>query len=281
MADEQDCSLLKLSVTGGIAHIVLNRPSKRNCLNARLIAEINSSIAAMAQKADAIVISGAGEHFCSGLDLSEQKDRTPLETFGISRAWHEAFNQIQFGGLPVIAALHGAVIGGGLELAIAAHVRIAESSAFYSLPEAKRGIFVGGGATARLSKIIGADRMGELMLTGRQIDAVEGQRLGISHQLVEEGGSLRRAFDLARAISSNPAWANYMIMNAIGRIERMSLQDGLWVESMAAAMVQSAQDAPNGIGAFLDKRDADFRNRERAPGKAMLPGMPSARDGQS
>ena len=99
--------------------------------------------------------------------------------------WHRAFHEIEFGRVPVVAALKGAVIGGGLELALSAHLRVAESSAFYALPEGQRGIFVGGGASVRLPRLIGVSRMRDMMLTGRVHDAESGERLGLSHRTVE------------------------------------------------------------------------------------------------
>src|SRR6185436_12890733 len=131
-----------------------------------------------------VVVSGAGEHFCAGLDLSELGERSVAEGVMHSRAWHAAFEQIQFGRVPVIAVLHGAVVGGGLELASSAHIRVAEKNAFYGLPEGQRGLFVGGGASVRVPRLIGAARMADMMLTGRVYDADEGHAAGLSHYRV-------------------------------------------------------------------------------------------------
>ena len=117
-----------------------------------------------------------------------------------SRMWHRAFHEIEFGRVPVVAALKGAVIGGGLELALAAHLRVAETSAFYALPEGQRGIFVGGGASVRLPRLIGVSRMRDMMLTGRVHDAESGERLGISHYVVPPGEGLERAVALANTL---------------------------------------------------------------------------------
>src|SRR4030095_16288154 len=112
-----------------------------------------------------------------------------------SRSWHAAFEHIQFGRVPVVAVLHGAVVGGGLELAVAAHVRVAEKSAFYGLPGGQRGIFVGGGGSARIPRLIGAARMADMMLTGRVYDAEEGLRIGLSQYIVEDGQGFAKGLE--------------------------------------------------------------------------------------
>jgi (methylthio)acryloyl-CoA hydratase len=137
----------------GVVVLSLNRPSKRNALSDELIAELAATLAGLSNKTKAIVIHGHGEHFCAGLDLAELRDRSAAEGMLHSQSWHRAFNLVQFGVAPVIAVLHGAVIGGGLELACAAHIRVAEQSAFYALPEGQRGLFVGGGGSVRLPRL--------------------------------------------------------------------------------------------------------------------------------
>ena len=127
----------------------LNRPAKRNAINDALVAQLHTAFVNLPEDVRAVVLSGEGEHFCAGLDLSELLERSVAEGILHSRTWHAAFDQIQFGRVPVVAVLHGAVVGGGLELASACHIRVAEPSTFYGLPEGQRGIFVGGGGSAR------------------------------------------------------------------------------------------------------------------------------------
>ena len=122
----------------------------------------------------AVVIHGIGDHFSSGLDLSELTDHDATDGLRHSQMWHRVFDRIQYSRVPVIAALKGAVIGGGLELACAAHIRVAEPSAYFALPEGQRGIFVGGGGSVRLPRLIGVARMTDMMLTGRVYSATEG-----------------------------------------------------------------------------------------------------------
>src|SRR6185295_15116442 len=138
-----------------------------------------------------------------------------------SRMWHRVLDGLQYGTRPVVAALTGAVIGGGLEIAAACHVRVADPTAFYQLPEGRRGIFVGGGASVRVARIIGAGRTAEMMLTGRTLDAATGQALGLSHELAEPGQALARALALAETIAGNAPLSNYMIVQALPRIADM------------------------------------------------------------
>jgi enoyl-CoA hydratase/carnithine racemase len=207
----------------------------------------------------AAVLLAEGEHFCAGLDLAEHSLRTPFEAMRVSRLWHRSFEQVEHGRLPLVAALHGAVIGGGLELALAAHVRIADPTSFYSLPEGRLGIFVGGGGSVRIGRIIGPDRMREMMLTGRRLSAEEGQRLGLSHELVGPGEAATRARAVAAQVAGNAPLANELILTALPRIDDMARSDGYWTEAMAAALSQSTDDAEEGMRAFLERRKPGFR----------------------
>ena len=168
-------------------------------------------------------------------------------------------DQIEFGGLPVISVLAGAVIGGGLEIAASTHVRIAEPSVRFQLPEGRRGIFVGGGATVRVGKILGPDRMREMMLTGRVYGADDAAALGLAHYVLGDGQAMRLARELAQKISDNASFANYLMIQAIPRISDMSHGDGLFTESLAAAMSQTTEEAREGLRAFLEKRSPKFR----------------------
>src|SRR5258706_8336344 len=201
-----------------------------------------------------VVVSGAGEHFCAGLDLSALGARSVAGGIEHSRSWHAAFEQVQFGRVPVIAVLHGAVVGGGLELASSAHIRVAERSVFYGLPEGQRGLFVGGGGSARLPRLIGVARMADMMLTGRVLNAEEGQQVGLSTYLVEPGEGLAKAFELANKIASNAELSNFAVMHALPRIASMAQSEGLFVESLMAAIAQGDDAAKDRMRAFLEGR---------------------------
>jgi len=170
--------LLKVERDGDIAIVSLSRPAKRNALNDKLFSGIEQFFSDVPAGVRAVVLCGEGEHFSAGLDLSELKDLTAAEGMMHSIVGHRAFDRVQFGSVPVVAVLHGAVVGGGLELACAAHIRVAETSAFYALPEGQRGIFVGGGGSVRVPRTIGAARMTDMMLTGGSIPPRKGSRSG-------------------------------------------------------------------------------------------------------
>lgn len=249
---------LDIRQDGRIAYLTLQRPEKRNALNDGLIEELHDFFKAPPKDVAVAVLSGAGGHFSAGLDLSEHVAREAPEVMRHSRHWHEVMDAIQFGGLPVVAVLEGAVMGGGLELAAAAHVRVAEPSAIFQLPEGRRGIFVGGGASVRIGRILGPDRMVEMMLTGRKYSAEEGAALGLAHYSVGAGEGLPEARKLAERIASNAPLSNYIVIQALSRIDDMARSDGLFAESLCAALTQTSADAQEGLRAFLEKRSARF-----------------------
>jgi enoyl-CoA hydratase/carnithine racemase len=251
--------MLKISVAGTIATLTMNRPDKRNAMCEALLGDLDTFFSNPPKEVRVVIITGTAGHYCSGLDLSEHVHRSAEENLYHSRAWHGVMEKIQFGGLAVVSAMFGAVIGGGLEIAAATHVRIAEPSTIFQLPEGRRGIFVGGGATARVGRLIGADRMTEMMLTGRKYNADEGLALGLAHYAVGEGEALEQAQQLAGKISRNAPLSNYMMIQSVSRINDMSQSDGLFTESLVAAMSQTTPDAEEGLKAFLEKRAPKFR----------------------
>lgn len=250
---------LTIEQDGPIATLTMNRPDKRNAMNDTLLAALDGFFSAPPKDVRVVILTGTAGHYCSGLDLSEHVSRSAEETLHHSRNWHRVMDTIQYGGLPVVSAMFGAVIGGGLELATATHVRIAEPSTIFQLPEGRRGIFVGGGATVRVGRILGADRMTEMMLTGRKYSAADGLSLGLAHYAVGEGEAIGLARELAGKIARNAPLSNYLMLNGIARIDDMSRQDGLFMESMSAAISQTTPDAQEGLKAFLEKRAPKFR----------------------
>ena len=247
-------TLLRVECSGPVVHLRLNRPDKRNAINGTLVRELQTAFANLPSDARAAVISGEGAHFCAGLDLSEVTEQSVAEGIFHSRLWHAAFDQIQYGPVPLIAVLHGAVVGGGLELAATAHLRVAEASAFYGLPEGQRGIFVGGSGSARIPRLIGVARMTDMMLTGRVFDAAEGQAAGLSNYLVADGEGLARAMALAHKVATNAPLSNYAITQALPRIAEMAPAEGLFVESLMSAIAQGDEAAKKRVRDFLAKR---------------------------
>jgi enoyl-CoA hydratase/carnithine racemase len=243
--------MLKIEIREDVAVLTMNRPAKRNAMCDGLMGEIDSFFRDPPSEVKVVVLSGTAGHFCSGLDLSEHVQRDAEGTMHHSRGWHEVLDRIQFGGRPMVSAMFGAVIGGGLEIATATHVRIAEPSTIFQLPEGRRGFFVGGGASVRVGRILGADRMIEMMLTGRRYGSQEGLSLGLTRYAVAEGEALPLAMEIARKIASNAPLSNYIMIQALSRIEDMSKQDGLFTESLCTAITQTSPDAVEGLQAFL------------------------------
>jgi len=239
-----------------IAVIRLTRPAKRNALNDGLILAIRKLFEDMPEGVRAAVIDGEGEHFCAGLDLSELKERDAGQGLHHSRMWHAALECVQYGPVPVIAALHGAVVGGGLELASACHIRVADESTFYALPEGSRGIFVGGGGAVRIPRLIGAARMTDMMLTGRVYNAVDGEKVGFAQYLVPQGTAFDKAFELATRVAQNAPLTNYALIHALPRIAEQPADQGFLTEAMMAAIAQSAPEAKERVRAFLEGRAA-------------------------
>jgi enoyl-CoA hydratase/carnithine racemase len=230
--------LLTIEQAGRVLTVGLNRPAKRNALNDGIILAIGDCFANLPDDIGAVVIHGIGEHFSSGLDLSELTDHDATGGLLHSQMWHRVFDRIQYSRVPVIAALQGAVIGGGLELACAAHIRVAEPSAYFALPEGQRGIFVGGGGSVRLPRLIGVARMSDMMLTGRVYSATEGS---------------------AEGIASNAPLTNFAVLQALPLIAEANPQTGLLMESLMATVAQSDKEAKRRIRAFLDRKTAKVK----------------------
>jgi (methylthio)acryloyl-CoA hydratase len=243
---------LTLERSGDAAVLTLNRPEKRNALDDATIVAIGAFFARPPSWARAVVLAAVGPHFSAGLDLGELTDRDAVDGFFHSQMWHDAFARIESGALPVIAVLKGAVVGGGLELAAAAHLRVAEESAFFALPEGQRGLFVGGGASVRVPRLVGAHRMTDMMLTGRVLDADEGAATGLIHYRVANGSGLTKALDLAATIARNAPITNYAVIHALPRIAQAAPETGLLLESLMAAVAQSSREAKDRMDAFLN-----------------------------
>jgi enoyl-CoA hydratase/carnithine racemase len=246
--------LLQITNAGPVTHVRLHRPAKRNALSDPMIQQLHSCFVNLPEATRAVVVSGEGDHFCAGLDLSELVDRDAAAGVLHSRMWHAAFDQVQFGRVPVVVALHGAVVGGGLELAASCHVRVADDTAYYGLPEGQRGIFLGGGGSVRITRLMGVARVTDLMMTGRVYDAQEGLQVGLSQYVVPAGEALAKAIELAERIAGNAPMSNYAVMHALPRIADQSMGEGLFTESLMAAVAESTGEAKERLRAFLDKR---------------------------
>ncbi|CAH2603937.1 Methylthioacryloyl-CoA hydratase [Rhodovastum atsumiense] len=249
-------STVRYELRGPVAWIGLDRPAKRNAINEALLTALDDALRRAQAEARAMVLFGHGSCFSAGLDLAEHRARAAEETFLISRAWHTVFARIRRGRVPAIAALHGATVGGGLELAATCHIRVADSSAFFALPEGQRGIYVGGGASVHVARLLGLARITDMMLTGRVLDAAAAERMGLVQYLVPEGTALAQAEELALKIAGMAPLTVLGILQALPRIQDMSEEDGLFVESMMAALAQTGPEAAQRLAAFIERRDS-------------------------
>jgi enoyl-CoA hydratase/carnithine racemase len=250
MSDE----LVTLEMRGAVAVLGLNRPAKRNAISDALLAALEARLAAAQRGARALVIHGHGPCFSAGLDLAEHKARSAEEVFRHSRGWHRVFRAIRAGDVPAIAAIHGACVGGGLELAAACHIRVADATAFFALPEGTRGIFVGGGASVHAARLLGAARMTDMMLTGRALDAATAERAGLVTYVEPAGAALAQACALAAKVAEAAPLTVLGVLQALPRIQDMAEEDGLFVESLVAALAQTGPEAEARLAAFLEKR---------------------------
>ncbi|HEU0102183.1 MAG TPA: crotonase/enoyl-CoA hydratase family protein [Mycobacteriales bacterium] len=247
---------LTADVSAEVAVLRLTRAHKRNALDDPTVLGLEQFFAHLPAHVRVVVLDAEGDHFCAGLDLSALSRRTTYEGLLHSRMWHRVFEGIERASVPIVTVLKGAVVGGGLELAAATHLRVAEQTAFYALPEGQRGLFVGGGASVRVPRLIGVHRMTDMMLTGRVFDAAEGQALGLSNYLTPPGEGLAKALELARTIAATPPVTTYAVLQALPSIAAAHPREGLLLESLMAAVASSSEEAQARMQAFLDGRAA-------------------------
>ncbi|HKU24747.1 MAG TPA: crotonase/enoyl-CoA hydratase family protein [Candidatus Sulfotelmatobacter sp.] len=238
-----------------IAIVTLNRPEKRNSLSDELVLGLQTFFSTIPRDVQAVVLTGTGEHFCAGLDLNEIKEASTAENFETCAIGQRLNDAIQFSKVPVIAVLHGAVIGGGMELAASAHIRISEPSTFYALPEGTRGIFLGSGGSVRLPRLIGTSMVVDMMLSGRVYDAEDGHKfLRFAQYLVEEGRGLSKAIEVAKKIATNAPLANYAVIQAIPRILEQEPSNGLFTEMLMVTLAQGDDEAKRRLRDFLERK---------------------------
>lgn len=250
---------LALELLDDVAVLRLARPAKRNALDDATVLGLEIFFSAPPEQVRAVVLDAEGAHFSAGLDLAELTERDAFEGLAHSQMWHRCFERIERGRVPVVSVLRGAVVGGGLELACATHIRVAEPSAFYALPEGQRGLFVGGGASVRVPRLIGVHRMTDMMLTGRVLDADEGQLLGLSQYLTGPGEGLTRALELAKGIATTSPVTTFAVLQALPRIAEADPGQGYLMESLMAAVASGSGEAKTRMRAFLDGRAGKVR----------------------
>lgn len=260
-----DLAFLRGEREGNILLVTLDRADKRNALSVAFVEEIVELFDWVRRSdAGAVVIRANGPTFCAGLDLVEHhmEDRSATDFMHICRRWHAAFDAIEHCGKPVIGALNGAVVGGGLELASAFHIRVAGPDTYFALPEGQRGIFTGGGATVRVARLVGEARMVDMMLTGRTYAGDEAVAVGLCQYFVED--SLAKALEIAAKAASNPPLSNFAITSGINHINNMPAADAYFAEAFIAGVTNTQPASRDRLASFMNKTAAKTLHRNGA-----------------
>jgi enoyl-CoA hydratase len=258
----EDFQYLTIERDGATATVTINRPDKLNALNAVTVQEIDRAFRglAAADEVRAVILTGAGsKSFVAGADIAELATMGPLSGIRVSRAGQDAFRFLEQMHKPVIAAVNGFALGGGLELALACHMRVASRTARFGLPEVKLGIIPGYGGTIRLPRLVGRGRALEMILTGEMIDAEEAFRIGLVNRVFEPDTLIEGARALAAKIAGNGPVAVGLALEAVDRAAGTTMEDALVLESNMFGLLASTADMKEGMQAFLEKRSAAFR----------------------
>ena len=253
-------SSLTFATVDRVATITVNRPDKLNALNDATLAELEGAIDEARQRDDVggVILTGAGRAFVAGADISELARQTPLEAKQRALHGQAVFRKFERSPKPVIAAVNGFALGGGCELAMACHVRIAGEAAKFGQPEVKLGICAGYGGSQRLPRLVGRGRALQLLLTGETIDAQEAYRIGLVNRVVPSAELLTAADAMMRQMLANGPLALSYTIEAVDRGLDVALDDGLNLEANLFAVLAGTKDAAEGTRAFLDKRAAQF-----------------------
>jgi enoyl-CoA hydratase len=264
----EDCRMafttLTLERDGRIGIVTINRPDKLNALNHDTIAELGDVFASLAadDAIGAIVLTGAGEKaFVAGADIAELNRQDALGGLEFARFGQDVFRSIERCPKPVIAAVNGFALGGGCELALACHIRIAAENAKFGQPEVNLGIIPGYGGTQRLARIIGLGRAAELVLTAALIDAQEAYRIGLANKVVPRGEALAAAKEMAAVIASKGPVAVRNGLEALRAVHETGLQEGIAIEASLFGLTCGSDDFKEGTAAFLEKRPATFSGK--------------------
>jgi enoyl-CoA hydratase len=263
MTDESSTIQLEREADG-IALVTVNRPDKLNALNAETVSRLDAVLREVAadDHIRAVILTGAGgKAFVAGADIAELSRMGPVDGVQVSRAGQATFRFLERMPKPIIAAVNGFALGGGLELALACHIRLASSRARFGLPEVKLGIIPGYGGTVRLPRLVGRGRALEMMLTGEMIDAAEAFRIGLVNRVEEPDALLDAARALARTMIANGPIAIALALEAVDRGVSTTIDDAQILESNLFGLLASTQDMREGMQAFLEKRKAEFGNR--------------------
>jgi enoyl-CoA hydratase len=254
---------LIFDIADRIATITVNRPDRLNALNDATMADLGAAIdAAIADDAvGVILLTGAGRAFVAGADISELASQSPLDAQRRARTGQQVFRRYETSPKPTIAVVNGFALGGGCELAMSCHMRIASDKAKFGQPEAKLGIVPGFGGTQRLPRLIGRGAALRLLLTGDMIDAAEAHRLGLADEVVPGDQLMERARAVATTMLGNAPLALAGCIEAVNRGLDSTLEEGCLAESDLFGVLSATDDMREGMKAFLDKRQASFVGR--------------------
>ena len=254
---------LTFDVADRIATITVSRPDKLNALNAATIGELADAIdeARVRDDVGAVVLTGAGRAFVAGADISELAASSAVDARRLARRGQEMMRRFETSPKPTVAAVNGFALGGGCELAMACHMRVAAEGAKFGQPEVKLGILPGYGGTQRLTRLVGKGRALQLLLTAELIDAAEAHRIGLVNRVVPNGEAVGAARALVAQILANGPLAVALCVEAVDRGLDMSLDDGLAFEANSFGLLAGTSDMREGITAFLEKRAPAFRGQ--------------------
>jgi enoyl-CoA hydratase len=254
---------LTLEVADRVATLTVNRPDKLNALNDATIAELglaNDQIRAD-DSIGGVILTGAGRAFVAGADISELSNQTPVLAKARARAGQDVFRRFETCPKPVIAAVNGFALGGGCELAMSCHIRLASDAAKFGQPESKLGLLPGYGGTQRLARLVGKGRATQLLLTGEMIDAAEAYRIGLVNKIVPGDQLMNEARAMMKTILANGPLAVALCIEAIDRGLQMSLEEGLILEANHFGLLAATDDMREGTRAFIEKRAPAFKGK--------------------
>jgi enoyl-CoA hydratase len=248
----------------GVLIITVDRPKVLNALNAQTVQEIGEAFEAARDDASvkAIILTGGGEKaFVAGADINELAQMTPVTGKAVAEKGQKVFRAIERFPKPVIAAINGFALGGGCELALACHIRIASEKAQMGLPEVTLGIIPGYGGTQRMARLLGKGKALELILTGDRIGAAEAERIGLVNKVVPADQLMTAAEEMARTMAKRGPLAVRAAIEAVMSGSDMPFEEGQFLEATLFGLLASTDDMKEGMKAFLEKRTAEFTGR--------------------
>jgi len=251
---------LTLQVSDRIATLTVNRPDKLNALDNATIAELASAIDEVRSRDDigGLILTGAGRAFVAGADISELESLGAMSAKALAQRGQDVFRRFETSPKPIIAAVNGFALGGGCELAMACHMRIASEAAKFGQPEVKLGLIPGYGGTQRLTRLVGKGRALQLVLTGEMIDAAEAYRIGLVNRVVSAGELIQAATGMLRQILANGPLAVSLCIEVVNRGSDLTLDEALTLEATAFGLLAATDDKREGTRAFVEKRAASF-----------------------